>query len=677
MTGDSGTRTADMTYDALSRLLTLSVASTEHRGSGLLELTQTWDYDDWQSAGEVSVTAGPDGQETTYTFAADDLGRPASVIGGGMSMTYAYDDASRVDYVDYGNGTRVDYEYDDANRVTTIAHLGLAPNRPVLYQTDYEWNPNNTIATRTETDNSSGSTVETVVTFGYDDRDRLTRETRVRQGDPDVTEYDIEYLYDDLGNRLQKSQTTATENGDVTVVTDYVYDITEPNQEFVTNNNRLMYYTETVDSELRRTVYYTYYETGDVSNITIKDETDTSVRKDLALTYARNGGLWLAVWGEYAVDENGDYVADSYVPTLAREFRYESARGRYMSRDYTTNGYTNPGLWEPATAWTYTEYVGDTPIADWEIDLDGQTNEPVWTRLRTYLPGSSSGDAAGAQLNASDDSIQYYHGDLVGSTVGTTDADGTNGVFDGPAITVAYTAFGELVANDGSDNISIGLAAPAGFPRYQYCGAWGYETGAADGSGALLSLTGHDSSLPPITLMHVGARWYDPALGRFVQRDATGLAGGINSYQYTTCNPLLAPDPSGAMALPPPPHLPPWHPLYPGPPDPSRNFWCAPRPPSPPVPPPIPWWRMWVCPIPGTVGTGFWTSPVAVGTASGAATAGAVAVGAAAGGAAAGYGINQVYGRYNRGYRISDGLADWLYRRWTVDSNYDPYGEGR
>ncbi len=46
VTADSGSRTADMTYDALSRLLTLSVASTEHRGSGLLELTQTWDYDD-------------------------------------------------------------------------------------------------------------------------------------------------------------------------------------------------------------------------------------------------------------------------------------------------------------------------------------------------------------------------------------------------------------------------------------------------------------------------------------------------------------------------------------------------------------------------------------------------------------------------------------------------------
>ncbi|MCG3128955.1 MAG: hypothetical protein CHACPFDD_03851 [Phycisphaerae bacterium] len=311
-------------------------------------------------------------------------------------MTYVYDDASRVDYIDYGNGTRIDYEYDDANRVLSIEHIGPGP--ATLYMTDYEWNPNNTIATRTETDNSSGSTVETVVTFGYDDRDRLIRETRVRQGDPDVTEYDIEYLYDDLGNRLQNSQTTATESGDVTVVTDYVYDITEPNQEFVTKNNRLMYYTETVDSELRRTVYYTYYETSSraatptppMSNITIKDETSLNTRSDLALTYARNGGLWLAVWGEYAVDENGDYVADSYVPTLAREFRYESGRGRYMSREYTTGDPPDPdpATWTPLTAWTYTEYLGDTPLADWTVDLDsgdadedGTTDEAVWTKL--------------------------------------------------------------------------------------------------------------------------------------------------------------------------------------------------------------------------------------------------------------------------------------------------------
>ncbi|MCG3127927.1 MAG: hypothetical protein CHACPFDD_02800 [Phycisphaerae bacterium] len=346
----------------------------------------------------------------------------------------------------------------------------------------------------------------------------------------------------------------------------------------MTNNNRLMFYTETVDSELRRTVYYTYYETGDVSNITIKDETSPNTRADLALTYARNGGLWLAVWRDYDVDATTqEYVADSYVPALAREFRYESGRGRYMSRDYTTNGETNPGLWEPATAWTYTEYVGDTPIADWEVDLDsgdadedGTTDEPVWTKLRTYLPGSSAGDAAGAQKNA-DDSIQYYHGDLVGSTVGTTDADGTNGVFDGPAITVAYTAFGEIVTRDGNGVVSIGSGAPNGYPRYQYCGNWGYESGH-------LSLSGHDETLPPIALMHVGARWYDPALGRFVQRDSMGVSGGLNVYAYALNCPHNV-DPAGYQTFPPVPGTT------------SADWdwaWHQPRPRPPWVPEPLP-----------------------------------------------------------------------------------------
>jgi RHS repeat-associated protein len=61
----------------------------------------------------------------------------------------------------------------------------------------------------------------------------------------------------------------------------------------------------------------------------------------------------------------------------------------------------------------------------------------------------------------------------------------------------------------------------------------------------LLSLRGANASLPPITLMHVGARWYDPGIGRFVQRDPIGLGGGVNVYAYCQANPLMRIDPHG------------------------------------------------------------------------------------------------------------------------------------
>ncbi len=91
--------------------------------------------------------------------------------------------------------------------------------------------------------------------------------------------------------------------------------------DFPTRHNRLLSY-EVFDTSgegdvLLRTVRYTYYQTGAVSNITIQDEyldteatpgdpADYERRRDLALYYYSNGQLWRAQWSAWAVDENGD-----------------------------------------------------------------------------------------------------------------------------------------------------------------------------------------------------------------------------------------------------------------------------------------------------------------------------------------------------------------------------------
>lgn len=60
-------------------------------------------------------------------------------------------------------------------------------------------------------------------------------------------------------------------------------------------------------------------------------------------------------------------------------------------------------------------------------------------------------------------------------------------------------------------------------PRYGYTGREPDETG----------------------LIFYRARYYDPTLGRFTQRDPIGLRGGLNRYSYVGGNPVSRVDPSG------------------------------------------------------------------------------------------------------------------------------------
>ena len=41
------------------------------------------------------------------------------------------------------------------------------------------------------------------------------------------------------------------------------------------------------------------------------------------------------------------------------------------------------------------------------------------------------------------------------------------------------------------------------------------------------------------------ARYYSPAIGRFIARDPSGFAGGVNTYGYCSGDPVNEADPSG------------------------------------------------------------------------------------------------------------------------------------
>ncbi|NWG72933.1 MAG: RHS repeat-associated core domain-containing protein, partial [Parvularculaceae bacterium] len=116
-----------------------------------------------------------------------------------------------------------------------------------------------------------------------------------------------------------------------------------------------------------------------------------------------------------------------------------------------------------------------------------------------------------------------------------------------------YLAFGQVL--DLTSYLGGTGVSPVPTIRYGWCGSWGYQNDALDPTGG----PGLDAGGPAgavlgdvaldLGLLHIGARYYSPDIGRWVQRDPIGVAGGINVYEYVLSEPANAVDPTGLTIL--------------------------------------------------------------------------------------------------------------------------------
>jgi RHS repeat-associated protein len=113
---------------------------------------------------------------------------------------------------------------------------------------------------------------------------------------------------------------------------------------------------------------------------------------------------------------------------------------------------------------------------------------------------------------------EYYHNDGIGSTRQLS--NDTQSVTQ----TTTFDAFGNVESSTGSSN-----------NVYRYAGQWGYRNDGDDG------------------LMHVGARYYDPLVGRFISADTwlgeIARPQSLNRYVYCEGDPVNTVDPSGHKGI--------------------------------------------------------------------------------------------------------------------------------
>lgn len=556
-------------YDALGRLTAVATPAG----------TTRYEYD---AAGNRTAVIDANGGRTTYEYDAanqlirvidqlgittqyryDRVGNQTEVIDGrGNPLRYTYDELNRVtairdalgnttgfSYDAVGNRTRVtdadanvtDYRYDELNRVTQITY----PDQTIAFSYD-------AVGNRVGMVDNSGST-----SYSYDGLNRLTELTR-QSADGALT---LRYGYDPLGNRTSLSypggrsvayaydalsrltavndggaltrysydalgnrETVAFPNGVSTryhydassrltairtfgptgsllVHIDYVLDAVGNRVQMV-DHEGLTDYTYDSANRLTRVVYpdqtavaYSYDAAGNRATMTGPEGT-TSYSYDNAnrLTSTTLG----ATTTSFTYDGRGNMrtkgaVAYTY-DSASRLTRYSdpNTAGGPLSVEYTYDG---DGYRTSRTVnGTVTKYTWDTQAA-----LPEMLVETIGTASTSYVYG-------GDLLAQSDPSgrTAYYHADGLGSVRAMSDGEGA--ISD----RFSYDAFGRTRLREGLTR-----------NPYQFTGQ---QVDAETG------------------LVYLRARYYDPALGRFLSRDPVLTE---HPYAYVGNNPITRIDLTG------------------------------------------------------------------------------------------------------------------------------------
>jgi RHS repeat-associated protein len=485
---------------------------------------QTFVYD---SAGRtIALTKGAGTSCSSY----DSEGRLTSdkAPGESSATTYTYDPAGLLRTATNANGT-VSSAYDERGRVVdTVDSFGA--------EASYSYDSEGNSLTRVAAVGALSSNTNYTTSFSYDDAGRLTGLT-----DPASNSYSFFY---DNQNRLKATQ--------------------YPNGTFSWNDFN--------DSGTLATLYNRHGTLSAPLPSTVPS--DSSPLVDYAYQYdlegrktqeVRSGGSLTTGTTSYGYDNLGRLATVTLPSTVTRTYSYDLDSNRTQTVDGSTT--TATYTYDPSTTAGIDQLTSQTgPTRSFSYDTDGRmtgrgSDTINWDGRDRISGGTFSGttisyayDATGQTRSRTSGSTttRYLLGGLFetngSGTITNTYINGPQGAlvrFAGPpalsstATFLYYNGHGDLAADantsgtrtatDTYDPFGAPLETqPANSTAHRFTGGWSkqYDT-AGD-----------------IVLM--GARLYDPQLGRFLSVDPVD-GGSANNYDYAGQDPINGYDLDGTM----------------------------------------------------------------------------------------------------------------------------------
>ncbi|HRI43302.1 MAG TPA: RHS repeat-associated core domain-containing protein [Fimbriimonadaceae bacterium] len=450
------------------------------------------------------------------------VGIPGHIIG------YAYDDAGRLNGIDYPSGTDTSFAYDAADRLVEMIDASGT--------TEWEYNDADELIELT--------TPQGVVNYVYKLDGQLEKIQQPSMNDL-VYRYDTygradriasafnevtDILYDNLGSRVERKNLP---NGTHEL---YEFDVRGRVKDI-----------QLVDSnsgdDLLRGLTYTYNEVDNIVQIVETRASTITKTYDYDAIDQLIEETWSTGYSaEYEYDENGNRTRRT-VGTTVEDYFYgdddELTEIKIGSTVVKSFGYDAAGRRTSATySGVTTSYAYDyesriTSITRTGVTANSFAYNGFDTRVsRTDSGGTSTYKRAGA----------YVTDSLLKSTVSSTTTDYTPGVSSRVSGTSTFDhaglkntdeqtdSSGDIAASrqyDAFGNVVSSYQTWAG--PFGYGGAYGYQRDADHG------------------LMLLGHRYYESDTGRFLTRDP--IKDGRNWYGYCGGNPVSWADPLGLKSV--------------------------------------------------------------------------------------------------------------------------------